>query len=80
MANNWYNSWASPLQSYSEQLAQFIAKFKRRPPDIRYWPYGPYWPKYYDYIILETPKLLHDAVYPKKEPLWTNKDFPGKIL
>ena len=43
--------------NYSEQLEEFISRYKTRPPDIKFWPYGPYWPKYYDTEILETPRL-----------------------
>ncbi|XP_021377488.1 cytosolic carboxypeptidase 2-like isoform X18 [Mizuhopecten yessoensis] len=54
--------------NYSEQLEEFISRYKTRPPDIKFWPYGPYWPKFYDSEVLETPKHLNTS--PKyKEPL-----------
>lgn len=42
--------------SYSKQLEEFISKYKTRPHDIKFWPYGPYWPQYYEDEILEAPK------------------------
>lgn len=44
--------------NYSEQLEDFIARYKTRPPDIKFWPYGPYWPKFYEDEVQETPKHL----------------------
>ena len=45
--------------SYSKQLEEFISKYKTRPHDIKFWPYGPYWPPYYEDEILEAPKHLY---------------------
>ncbi|KAK3087050.1 hypothetical protein FSP39_000988 [Pinctada imbricata] len=53
--------------NYSEQLEEFISRYKTRPPDIKFWPYGPYWPKYYDTEILETPR--HCSTCPPFEPI-----------
>ncbi|VDI71363.1 Hypothetical predicted protein [Mytilus galloprovincialis] len=47
--------------NYSEQLEDFIARYKTRPPDIKFWPYGPYWPKYHEREILETPRFIKTA-------------------
>ncbi|CAC5383170.1 AGBL2_3 [Mytilus coruscus] len=47
--------------NYSEQLEDFIARYKTRPPDIKFWPYGPYWPKYHEKEILETPRFMKTA-------------------
>lgn len=55
--------------NYSEQLEEFIARYKTRPPDIKFWPYGPYWPKFYDSIVLETPKHIR-KIPTHKEPLF----------
>nr|XP_022332563.1 cytosolic carboxypeptidase 2-like isoform X28 [Crassostrea virginica]XP_022332571.1 cytosolic carboxypeptidase 2-like isoform X28 [Crassostrea virginica] len=46
--------------NYSEQLEDFIARYKTRPPDIKFWPYGPYWPKYYEDEVQETPRHLNN--------------------
>jgi len=51
--------------SYSKQLEEFITKYKTRPKDIKFWPYGPYWPPYYDNEVLDTPKLLN--TFPKEK-------------
>ncbi|WAR16337.1 CBPC2-like protein [Mya arenaria] len=45
--------------NYSKQLEEFITKYKTRPRDIKFWPYGPYWPQYFESEILETPKLIN---------------------
>ncbi|KAK3581757.1 hypothetical protein CHS0354_036079 [Potamilus streckersoni] len=47
--------------NYSKQLQEFIQKYKTRPRDIKFWPYGPYWPKYYEDEILETPVLIRTS-------------------
>lgn len=54
--------------SYSQQLEEYINKYKTRPPDIKFWPYGPYWPQYYDGEILVTPKHISDCPL-EDEPL-----------
>ncbi|GFO12547.1 cytosolic carboxypeptidase 2-like [Plakobranchus ocellatus] len=64
----------SPLHvsqlSYSDQLEDYIIRYKRRPPDIKYWPYGPYWPRHFDGLLLNTPRHLWSA--PREpEPLAT---------
>lgn len=46
------------LHSYSQQLEEYISRYRSRPPDIKFWPYGPYWPRYYEGVILETPRFL----------------------
>ena len=54
--------------NYSEQLQDFISRYKTRPPDIKFWPYGPYWPKSYEEEVQETPR--HIKCSPKSiEPL-----------
>lgn len=44
--------------SYTDQLEAFIGRYKRRPADIRYWPYGPYWPGHFEGLLLNTPRHL----------------------
>ena len=62
---------------YAEQLEEFIHKHKAKPPDIKHWPYGPYWPPFYYGLVIQTPKLL--SVSPRhSEPLW-RRDW-GKYL
>lgn len=49
--------------NYSEQLEKFITKYKTRPPDIKFWPYGPYWPKRFSCdVILHTPRFISKSV------------------
>ena len=43
--------------NYSKQLEEFITKYKTRPRDIKFWPYGPYWPAYFENEILDTPRF-----------------------
>ena len=66
--------------SYSQQLEEYINKYKTRPPDIKFWPYGPYWPRVYDTEILPTPR--HITTCPNEpEPLATNdSDDEGKLF
>ena len=45
--------------NYSKSLEDFFTKYKTRPRDIKFWPYGPYWPQYFENEILESPKLLN---------------------
>lgn len=45
--------------NYSKQLEEFITKYKTKPRDIKFWPYGPYWPPYFENDILDTPKFLN---------------------
>ena len=45
--------------SYSKQLEEFISKYKTRPHDIKFWPYGPYWPPYFQDEILEAPRHVY---------------------
>ncbi|KAK7475648.1 hypothetical protein BaRGS_00033141 [Batillaria attramentaria] len=56
------------LRSYSQQLEEYITRFRSRPPDIKFWPYGPYWPRYYEGVTLDTPRFLL-KVPPFDEPL-----------
>ncbi|CAG5127076.1 unnamed protein product [Candidula unifasciata] len=44
--------------SYTDQLEAFISRYKRRPADIKYWPYGPYWPAHFEGLLLDTPRHL----------------------
>ncbi|CAD5114345.1 DgyrCDS3484 [Dimorphilus gyrociliatus] len=57
------NSMFAPIKRtvinrYSQHLEEFISKYKTKPPDIKYWPYGPYWPPHYYGPLLQTPKHL----------------------
>ena len=47
------------LRTYSQQLEDYITRFRCRPPDIKFWPYGPYWPRYHDGVKLDTPRFLN---------------------
>ena len=38
------------LKTYSQQLEDYITRYRCRPPDIKFWPYGPYWPRYLSLI------------------------------
>ncbi|KAK3798821.1 hypothetical protein RRG08_007178 [Elysia crispata] len=71
----------SPLHvsqlSYSDQLEDYIVRYKRRPPDIKYWPYGPYWPRHFDGLLLNTPRHLWSA---PREPELLAKDEFGRRL
>lgn len=53
--------------SYSKQLEEFINKYKTRPRDIKFWPYGPYWPPYFENEVLDTPKLLNTCPTEREE-------------
>ena len=56
---------------YTEELEDYISKHRAPPPDIRYWPYGPYWPSRAgsEGPVIGTPK--HVRQLPGyKEPLW----------
>ncbi|BFZ21529.1 hypothetical protein BsWGS_24568 [Bradybaena similaris] len=44
--------------SYTDQLEAFISRYKRRPADIKHWPYGPYWPGHFKGLLLNTPRHL----------------------
>ena len=63
--------------NYSEQLEDFIARYKTRPPDIKFWPYGPYWPKYHEREILETPRFIKTA--PNFHEKFIDKLTEGKL-
>ena len=66
--------------SYTKELETYIFKHRAPPPDIQYWPYGPYWPQdlgddeheeNWQRILLETPK--HIRTNPRYvEPLWNS--------
>lgn len=61
--------------SYTRELEAYILRNHASPPDMEYWPYGPYWPKTKqdepDWIIFETPK--HIRRHPRiVEPLWNS--------
>lgn len=62
--------------NYSEQLEEFIARYKTRPPDIKFWPYGPYWPKYHEREILETPRFIKTV--PNFHEKFLNQNTEGK--
>lgn len=64
---------------YSRQLEEFISKYKRRPMDIKFWPYGPYWPSNGRDILLETPTFVrtHPNV---REPFYTEIKVPTKTV
>ena len=53
--------------NYSKQLEEFISKYKTRPHDIKFWPYGPYWPPYYADEILEAPRHIYTCPGGKEE-------------
>lgn len=58
----------SVINRYSQQLEEFINKYKTKPPDIKFWPYGPYWPPHYYGPLVTTPK--HSRTMPSFiEPL-----------
>lgn len=59
---------------YSQQLADFIRRYKTRPQDIKFWPYGPYWPTQYFGPLHATPR--HNRTVPKfDEPLYTHSQL-----
>lgn len=58
--------------SYSDQLEDYISRYKRRPQDIKYWPYGPYWPSQFEGLLLNTPRHLWKDT-PGQEPLATGE-------
>ncbi|KAL8585690.1 hypothetical protein ACOMHN_022337 [Nucella lapillus] len=55
------------LKTYSQQLKDYITRYRCRPPDIKFWPYGPYWPRDHDGVHLDTPRFLR-TVPPFLEP------------
>lgn len=48
--------------SYSAQLKDYITRFKKRPSDIKHWPYGPYWPNELNSIVLDTPRHIYTCI------------------
>ena len=78
MAHVFHGSkYRSTFARYATQLEQFIAKYKAPPPDIKYWPYGPYWPDHYYGEILDTPKYIR-TIPAHPEPLYNNVNDDGK--
>ena len=71
----------SPLHvsqlSYSDQLEDYIIRYKRRPPDIKHWPYGPYWPRHFDGLLLNTPRHLWSA--PREPELLATGEFGRRL-
>ncbi|GFS12030.1 cytosolic carboxypeptidase 2 [Elysia marginata] len=63
--------------SYSDQLEDYIVRYKRRPPDIKHWPYGPYWPRHFDGLLLNTPRHLWSA--PREPELLAKDDFGRRL-
>ncbi|XP_060592114.1 cytosolic carboxypeptidase 2-like isoform X8 [Ruditapes philippinarum] len=59
--------------NYSKQLEEFITKYKTRPRDIKFWPYGPYWPAYFENEILDTPRFK-ETCPDIREPFILRKD------
>lgn len=60
---------------YTKELENYIIRRRARPPDIQYWPYGPYWPHVRsgeeERVIIETPN--HIRTLPRLlEPLWNS--------
>lgn len=57
--------------SYGERLQQFIAVHKTRPADIKFWPYGPYWPVGHVGPVISTPRFLRNRcfAFERLEPL-----------
>lgn len=45
---------------YSERLEEFIFTHKTRPPDFKFWPYGPYWPVNHIGPVVETPRFIRN--------------------
>ncbi|XP_013412947.1 cytosolic carboxypeptidase 2 [Lingula anatina] len=66
--------WYRTFFKYSEELERFLTKFKRPPPDFKYWPYGPYWPHNYKNVVLETTRHIRTPP-PFEEPLWTELEY-----
>ena len=52
---------------YAQQLEEFILKYKASPPDIKFWPYGPYWPPDIQGPVEETPR--HNRQLPAHDEL-----------
>ncbi|RUS91741.1 hypothetical protein EGW08_000449, partial [Elysia chlorotica] len=63
--------------SYSDQLEDYIVRYKRRPPDIKHWPYGPYWPRHFDGLLLNSPRHLWSA--PREPELLAIGDFGRRL-
>lgn len=56
---------------YGERLEQFIFTHKTRPPDFKFWPYGPYWLLGHVGPVVETPRLLRNFDF-DVESLWSS--------
>ncbi|KAH9508360.1 Cytosolic carboxypeptidase 2 [Bulinus truncatus] len=55
--------------SYSSQLQDYIFRFRRRPSDVKHWPYGPYWPDEFEGKLVDTPRHLRDCSQVEVESL-----------
>ena len=66
--SNSYN-YNRTYNRYAKQLEEFILKFKTCPPDIKFWPYGPYWPDHYYGPLYETPKHIRASPW-QPELMW----------
>ena len=48
------------LRHYTDELCDFIATYKASPPDIKFWPYGPYWPEDFRPVLHHPPKHIRE--------------------
>lgn len=65
--------------TYTGQLEDYISKYKRRPDDIKYWPYGPYWPRHFDGFLLNTPRHKWAKRVPDEDNMLAIGDY-GRML
>ena len=64
---------------YADVLEAFISKYKSRPPDIKFWPYGPYWPADSQGPAIQTPHHIR-IIQEIPEPLYNPKLNNGKFF